>query len=307
MATVVSVRPLRPAAVLPALLVPVLVLAGCSSSAAPDPGGATASTAAIAQPPVLVAVTDPGAEPRAVLSHATPTGTTQLVQLSTTSQVRQTVGTDPQQDLATPDLTLPLTATAPQDGAVALTLGPPTASDPILTSALVPAEGSAAGLTVQRSGAVDELRLTPADGLEDSARAAVEQGLRQAVQLAPVLPADAVGVGAAWTATQVIDSLGLQLDQVTTTTLTAVRGSTLSLTVEITQTPQTSTWTLPDGGGTLNVEAYPVTGSGTLTVDTAQLLPTAGTITLGGDQVYSDPASGLRLQQTVRSSVTWTS
>jgi hypothetical protein len=306
---VVRVRPPRPAALLTALLVPVvLLLAGCSSSgAAPVSGSAPTSTAAIAQPPVVVAVTDPGAEPRVVLGRSTPTGTTQLVQLGTTSQVLQTVGPDPQQDLSTPDLTLPLTATVPADGAVALTLGTPTASDPILSGALAPAEGSTAGLTVRTSGAVDELRITPAAGLDDAARAAVEQGLRQAVQLAPVLPSDPVGTGAVWTTTQVIDSLGLQIDQVTTTTLTAVAGSTLTLTLAITQTPETATWTLPDGGGTLNVDAYPVTGSGTLTVDTAQPLPTAGTLRLGGDQVYSDPGSALRLRQSVRSTVTWTS
>jgi hypothetical protein len=307
---VVAVRPPRPAALLTALLVPaVLLLAGCgsSSSTPPAPGSAPTSTAAIAQPPVVVAVTDPGAEPREVLGRSTPTGTTQLVQLGTTSHVLQTVGTDPQQDLSTPDLTLPLTATVPAAGAVALTLGTPTASDPVLSGALSPAEGSTAGLTVRTSGAVDELRITPATGLDDSARAAVEQGLRQAVQLAPVLPPDPVGVGAVWTTTQVIDSLGLQIDQVTTTTLTAVSGSTLTLAQAITQTPETATWTLPGGGGTLNVDAYPVTGSGTLTVDTAQPLPTAGTLSLGGDQVYSDPSSALQLRQSVRSTVTWTS
>lgn len=304
----VRVRPLRPADLLTALLVPVVLgLAACSSSTAPDSGGAHASTAAIAQPPVVVVVTAAGAEPRAVLGRTAPTGATQLVQLGTTSLVRQTVGAQPQQDLSTPDLTLPLTATVPQQGTVALTLGPPTASDPILTKALASAGGSSAGLTVQGSGAVDELRITPAGGLDDSARAAVEQGLRQAVQLAPVLPADPVGVGAVWTATQVIDSLGLQIDQVVTMTLTAVQGSSLSLTVAITQTPETATWTLPGEGGTLNVDAYPVTGSGTLTVDTAQPLPTAGSLTLGGDQVYSDPSSALQLRQTVRSTVTWTS
>lgn len=308
-ATVGAVRSPRPAPLATALLVPaLLVLAGCSSSSTPAAGAAAARTAAIAQPPVVVAVARPGAQPRAVLSRTVGAGTTQRVQLATTSQVLQTVGSDPQQDLSTPGLTLPLTATVPQPGAVALTLGTPTAAaDPTLSTALRPAAGSSAGLSVQGSGAVQELRITPAGGLEDSARAAIEQALRQAVQLAPVLPADPVGVGAVWTTTQVIDSLSLQIDQVTTTTLTAERGSVLTLTQTITQTPETSTWTLPGERGTLDVVAYPVTGQGTLTVDTAQALPSAGSVSLGGDQVYRDPGSGLQLRQSVHSSVTWTS
>lgn len=299
-------RPLRRAVLPAAVLAGLLALAGCSSSSAPS-AGAPASTAAIAQPAVVVAVTNPGAEPRTVLRRTAGSGTTQLVQLTTTSQVLQIVGTNPQQDLSTPDLTLPLTATLGQDGAVALSLGAPTASAPILTSALAAAVGSGAGLTVQPSGSVDELRITPASKLDDSARAAIEQALRQAVQLAPVLPSDPVGVGAVWTATTVVDSLGLQIDQVTTTTLTAVQGSRLTLTQTFTQTPETSTWTLPNEGGTLNVDAYPVTGNGTLTVDTTTPLPIAGSATLGGGQVFSDPGSGLQLRQNVRSSVTWTS
>lgn len=300
-------RPLRRAVLPAAVLAGLLALAGCSSSSAPEDGRAPASTAAIALPAVVLAVTTPGAEPRTVLRRTAGSATTQLVALGTTSQVLQMVGTNPQQDLSTPDLTLPLTATLGQDGAVALSLGTPTASAPILTSALAAAVGSSAGLTVQPSGSVEELRITPAGGLDDSARAAIEQALRQAVQLAPVLPSEPVGVGAVWTTTVVVDSLGLQIDQVTTTTLTAVHGSTLTLTQTFTQTPETSTWTLPNEGGTLNVDAYPVTGTGTLTVDTTKPLPIAGSVTLGGGQVFSDPGSGLQLRQNVRSSVTWTS
>jgi len=287
----------------------VAVLAGCSSgpNIASPPSPTPVSTAVIAQLAVTVAVTSQGAQPLRQLALSPAADSGQVVMLSTTSSITQTVGSNPEQNLSTPQLRLPLTATAPGAGTVGLTLGEATSPDPVLTAALAKANGSGAQLLVQRSGAVQELRITPAAGVSDSARAAVEQALRQAVQFAPVLPDAPVGVGAVWTVTAVIDSLGLQISQVTTLTLTAVHANTLTLGVQLTQTPQTSTWTLPGQGGTLNVDAYPVAGSGTLTVDLTKPLPVGGAVELGGNQVYSDPASALQLKQTVTSTVAWQS
>lgn len=286
-----------------------LSLAACSSPA-PTTAAAPSSTpaaAAVDVPAVSVTVSEAGAEPRAVLALA-PGGEPQRVTLTTAAGIVQRIGGQEPVDLSSPEVSLPLTATTtagePTDR-VAVVLGTPTSPDAILADALVPEAGSTADLEVAPSAAVTALAITPAPDALDTARSAVEQALRQAVQLAVALPADPVGVGARWTVSQQLDSLGLPLRQDVTATLTARDGDRVTLALALAQTPLANLWTVPGGGGTFSVDSYPMQGTGEVTLDLGAPLPTAGELSLTGTQVYTRQADSLVLSQDVTNRVGW--
>ncbi|WP_229745916.1 hypothetical protein [Rhodococcoides trifolii] len=287
--------------------------AACSSdngADAPSTDAPTTNSAAIALPvsPVTIAILDPGSEPRAVVAR-TPAESDQQVTLFTSSTIAQQIGNSPSQDFSTPALTIPLTAaTDPARGttAVDLTLGAVTTPDGTLASNLGPTEGSGAGLTTDASGAVTALSIDPAPDSPDVARSAVEQALNQAVYSAVPFPAEPIGVGAQWTVTLEVQS-AIALRQVTTATLRSLTDGVATVDVSVTQTPDNPVWTLPDGQGTLNIDSFVMTGQGSLTSDLSRPLPTGGTITVGGDQVYRDPNSNTILRQNTQNTVTWTS
>ena len=291
--------------------------AGCTSSApttaseTSNPSSSTAA-AAIEVPPVSVTLTDPGQEPRSTLGLRLGTAAPQQVTLTTQASIVQQIGEQDSVDLSSPEISVPLTATTTADSTrpaaqVALAVGTPTSPDSILTDSLTKEAGSSAALTVIPNAAVTGLSITANDAALDTARSAVEQALRQAVQLAVALPADPVGVGARWTVSQQLDSLGLPLRQDIATTLTAVDGSRVALAVTLSQTPLANTWSVPGGGGQLSVDSYPMQGTGTVTVDLAAPLPVAGSLTLAGKQVYTSRGDGTVLSQDVTNRVGWSS
>ncbi|MGU3434124.1 hypothetical protein ACNHUS_14020 [Actinomycetes bacterium M1A6_2h] len=291
----------------------VALTAACGSGDGSDPPSTAASTtssAAIALPvaPVTTAVLNPGAEPRAVVTMS-PTEADQQVTLSTSSTIAQQIGNSPSQDFSTPALTIPLTAKAgTTTGAtvVDLTLGAVTTADGTLASNLGPTEGSGATLTTGATGAVTALSIDPSPDSPDVARSAVEQALNQAVYSAVPFPADPIGVGAQWTVTLEVQS-AITLRQVTTATLRSLTDGVATVDVSVIQTPDNPVWTLPDGQGTLNIDSFVMTGQGSVTMDLSRPLPTGGSVSIGGDQVYRDPNSNTILRQNTQNTVAWTS
>ncbi|WP_416061243.1 hypothetical protein [Rhodococcus indonesiensis] len=291
------------------------LLAGCGNSA---DGAAPASTATSTEVTVPVAavtavVLDPGAEPRSRIRLTPPAGTSQQVALTTSSQVFQSIGDQPEQDFSTPELTLPLTATVGEavsdtspSSLVDLRIDDATSPDAALAAALGPAEGSEAGLTMAPSGAVSALRLDPTPDSADIARSAIEQAFYQAVYRMVSFPEEEIGVGAVWEIHQQVMS-GMALDQVATARLLERDGDRLTVQLRITQTPRESTWALPNGSGQLNIDRYEMTGEGTMTIDLGRPLPIAGDLTVGGKQAYSDPAGTTRLAQSLVDRVRWQS
>ncbi|SNT22023.1 hypothetical protein [Rhodococcoides kyotonense] len=281
-------------------------MAACSSS----DGDTTTDTSSTDVPtsvslpvtPVTTTLVEPGAEPRSPLTPAYDGE--QSVQLTTDSKVTQQIDDQAVQDFSTPELTLPLTAT-PDGDQVALTIGKPTSADQRLTDALAPSEGSSAGLTVTDTGAVTALGITPSEQAQDSARAAIEQALNQAVYRSVSYPDGDVGVGAVWTVEQQVIS-GVTLNQVTTATLRARDGNRLTVDLRIDQTPESTTLELPDDAGSLAIDSYVMSGSGTVELDLTKPLPVAGDVSVGGTQRYSDPEGTTVLGQNITDSLRWT-
>ncbi len=254
--------------------------------------------------PVTTTLLDPGAEPRSTVTSVRSGD--QTVQLSTRSAVTQQIDDQAVQDFSTPELTLPLTATdMDSSDTVNLRVGKATSADQRLTDALAPAEGSAASLTMTDTGAITALTITPSDETQDSARAAIEQALNQAVYRSVSYPDAEIGVGAVWTVEQQVIS-GVTLNQVTTATLRSRDGDRLTIDLRIDQTPESTTLELPDDAGALAIDSYTMTGTGTLEVDAGTPLPLSGEVTVGGKQQYSDPEGSTVLRQDISDTVRWT-
>ncbi|MCZ4519287.1 hypothetical protein O4220_12245 [Rhodococcus ruber] len=295
----------------------VALVAGCSSTDTEPAAEQTASTneVTIAVTPTTTTVVDPGAEPRRVLAFDTADTDSQNIDLTTTSTVQQQIDVGAAQDFSSPELTVPLSASTadavPEDDAstgatrsIDLTIGAATSPDEGLTDALSASEGSTARLAATESGAITALHITPADAALDTARAAIERSFNAAVYRSVAFPDAEVGVGAVWTIDQQVLS-GITLNQRTTVTLRALDGDRATVDIAITQTPESPVWNLPGNSGTLNIASYTYTGAGTLDIDLTQPLPVGGTITAGGDQMYTDPDSTTVLRQTVGDSITW--
>ncbi|WP_308115154.1 MULTISPECIES: hypothetical protein [unclassified Rhodococcus (in: high G+C Gram-positive bacteria)] len=301
-----SETPMRRLRALAALVAAAAVMTACSSSddSASADTEATSTPTSVSLPvtPVTTTLVDPGAEPRSPLTPAYDGE--QSVQLVTSSTVTQQIDDQAVQDFSTPELTLPLTA-SPDGDQVALSIGKATSADQRLTDALAASEGSAAGLTVTDTGAVTALSITPSEQAQDSARAAIEQALNQAVYRSVSFPEGDVGVGAVWTTSQQVIS-GVTLNQVTRATLRARDGDRLTIDLQIDQTPASTTLDLPDEAGSLNIDSYVMSGSGTVELDLTKPLPVSGDVSVGGMQQYSDPEGTTVLGQNITDSLRWT-
>ncbi|AYF79174.1 hypothetical protein D7D52_19130 [Nocardia yunnanensis] len=252
---------------------------------------------------VTTTIVDPGAEPRGSLRRTLEPGTTQQVTLSTDHHVEQQINSQALRDISPPAMTIPLTAQAGNDG-VELTLGNVTSSDPNLAKALLPADGSHVGFDVSELGAITALKLAPKPSTPDTARAALEQAFYQAVYQSIAFPAEPVGVGSVWTVRQQVSG-SVPLEQVTTCTLTARDGNQLSIELNVTQTPKSTVWHLPNEAGQLEIVDYLMHGTGTIAVDLGLPLPVSGSVQVGGNQTYRDPNSAVTLRQTLRTEVQW--
>jgi hypothetical protein len=282
--------------------------AGCSNRAEAT-GDADVEPSALGKEvtvPISVAqttVVSPGTEPRAELRPAYTIGTDQQVTLRTDHHIVQQINAQAERDFSPPAVTIPLTARTSRDG-VDLTLGSATSSDPALARQLQSVDGSHAGLEVSRLGAITALRLAPKPATPDAARAALEQAFYQAVYQSIAFPTEPVGVGAVWTVHQQV-STTIALDQVTTATLTRRDGNLLTIRLEVTQTPQTTVWDLPNNAGSLDIIDYLMHGAGIITVDLGLPLPVSGSVIVGGRQSYQDPHSAVVLRQNISTQIQW--
>ncbi len=298
-------KPLRSGA----LVATIAALAiGCGDPASsPAVDGASSPAArkefTLPLPAAVAMVTDPGGEPRDIVGLRVAPGQQQQVLLRTTTQVRQQIDAQPDQDFSSPALTIPLTA-LPDANGVKLTLGKIVAADAGLTTRLASSEGSTAGLATNPHGGVTALRISPDPDADDEARKAIEQALYQAVYQAITFPDKPIGLGAVWTIRQQVDG-SVELDQVTTARLAARTGNRLTVTVHIEQQPRSAVWSLPNNAGVLNIDSYVMRGSGTVTVDLGMPLPVSGNIVVAGEQSYSDPGGASRLKQFTRNQVQW--
>jgi hypothetical protein len=107
-----------------------------------------------------------------------------------------------------------------------------------------------------------------------------------------------------WTVRQQV-AAGVPLVQVTTATLTRREDNLLTIKLDVTQTPESKVWTLPNNIGALDVIDYAMHGTGTITVDLDLPLPVSGSITVGGTQTFRDPHTAVLVSQKMSTQVEW--
>lgn len=297
----------RPARIVATLAATLLLVVGCGSGDGSDAGNESASgnaadpvalgdTVTLPVPPTELTVLDAGAEPRTTLGGPLPDDATSRVPAFSSVDVYQTIDDEPEQNFSSPAVTFDLSATAADDHTIDMRIHNPSSPEPGLADMIGAAEGAEVSVTVDDRRAISELRITPTADSSDTVRATVEQAIYQIVYRTVAVPDEPVGVGARWQFTQSIDGT-LILSQTTTATVREIDGSTAVIDLVIEQRPTSDIWTLPQDAGTLHIDTYTTSGTGSVTLDTRQPLPTAGHISLQGEQVFSDPNSTTRLQQ----------
>lgn len=201
----------------------------------------------------------------------------------------------------TPDtrLELPLTTTVTDDGnnrVISTTVGKPHGSNAGLNEDIATAEGFKAEWTSSPSGALSSLKLGAPEESTDTARAGVEAGLTQLMELPIVFPDAPIGINAQWTATTNLNDEAA-MSQKVTYTLTDRSGNTVDLKVEITQSPATNELDTGTDAPLKVIDSSTEMLSGTITVDLTKPLPVAGLVDYVTSVTYGDGSSDLRITQ----------
>ncbi|MCW2812668.1 MAG: hypothetical protein JWN84_123 [Nocardioides sp.] len=221
---------------MPALLTVLAATAGCSGDGDGDDATLPAATSTPTAPGdrPLVEVLDAGSDERRVLSLTPDEATT-----SATASIAQQVVRDEAPAAALPPITFPFETTTEvaDDGVVTATR---TYAEPTVDPAQATAADERDLLPVLRelAGATSTLVVRP-DGTTVEASSGsdtLEQIDAQLRDLVPVLPTEAVGPGARWTATSVAEVDAAVVDQVATYTLTSLEGDAYVVEVSIEQT-----------------------------------------------------------------------
>lgn len=285
-----SSRLLTTPVVISAATVVAIGLAGCGSDdelPPPEPSGcATDSTAGSSSaallpvPPAKVTVQTNGAEPRSVPAAGFDRGTAQSTKLVTTSTFASATGQDAESGATTVDLPMTVRVNCTDATDVDLRIGDATSPDTALDQALEAQNGSRAGMSIGPGIAPISLRILPTEKADDSARQAVEEALVATLQRSVTLPTEPIGVGARWQAVRTVNA-GATVRQTITATLTAREGERLTIDYSIDESPTDSAFRLPDGG-VLTIDAYSMTGAGSVVIDLARGVPISGQLKISG-------------------------
>jgi hypothetical protein len=270
----------------------LLVLAGCGddsdggsaaestaptaeSSAEPEPSDE--ATAEATEEPVAeascstddapqVTVTDPGAEPHAVMELSPTAGQSVELDMRILTESAQTLDgvAQPAQQIPPMIFGLAVTIDEVTDGEISMTVVYDRAEfesdDPQLQAAMESMVGLTSTVTTDRSGVFIDGGIDTT-GVDPALAAAIGQMGAQLEQLAVPLPTDPVGVGATWDVATAIDSNGVVFCNTTTYRLAEFDGDAYTFETEVTQLAEPTT--LEQGTATIEVIEGTGTGSGT--------------------------------------------
>lgn len=298
-------RGLLASAVAASLLIGVAACGG-DESGTPADGPATSADAQALEPEVSV---DPGPAPevelldagsgdKRVLAYA-PSREPAQVEVTMSSTHRTEVPGTPARSDETPAQTLTLEGRSEPDvdGAqrAAVTVREFTSVDELRAAQFATAPGFTIVWTRAADGSVRELGLAAPGGATDAARAGVEITANAVADATVVFPSEAIGEGARWTVTRLIDD-AVAPSRVVTYELVGLDGDVATVKTSTTAPDPADTLAAPAPDGTtevtLDVETYEVSGSGELTIDLRAALPVDGTTESSTRAVYTDPETG---------------
>ncbi|WP_175973235.1 DUF6263 family protein [Corynebacterium sp. Marseille-Q2823] len=181
-----------------------------------------------------------------------------------------------------------------------VTVGKPEADGADVSSA----EGFQFGWRGTDTGQMNSLRLAAPQAATDQARSTVERAITSLTSLPIVFPDEEIGLGATWVVESRVTGESTLL-QTTTYTLDKLDGDIAELSVKIEQRPSLGALSF-DGadapeelrGKELKVTDHTSTSEGSVTVDLAKPLPTAGDVSVTTAISYGAEGSDLRVVQT---------
>lgn len=294
-------------------MVLILGLAACGSdddnTPPPTPTGCATDTTAgdtkaalLPVPPAKVTLLTAGAEPGAVALSAFDRASAQSAKLVTTSTFASPDGEGATQSATTVDLPMTARVNCTDATDIDLQIGTAGSPDTALNEALKAQNGSRAGMSIGPGVAPISLRILPGEDADDNARQAVEESLVSTFQRSVTLPTEPIGVGATWDAVRTVNA-GANVRQTINATLTAREGDQLTIDFTIDESPINSVFRLPDGG-TLTIDSYSMTGSGSVVVDLTRGVPVAGQMKISGGRTLVG-GDGTQFQQLLGFESNW--
>ncbi len=198
----------------------------------------------------VVILREPGSEPRQVLAITAPKGHSEAVRMSMGMTMTMSMGAMGSHTTSMPpilsDMRLEVIEELPDDRLVLLaettsvSLGESSEPlDPMLLAQLEGSLGSLVGMKVQstmdRQGRKAEHEVRLPDGLDPAMRQQYDSMSNTFSQLTMPLPLEAVGPGARWDTSVLLDNQGMKLLQTSHTELVSIEGDTLTLNTSIEQ------------------------------------------------------------------------
>ncbi|MBB3115065.1 hypothetical protein [Corynebacterium bovis] len=299
------------------LMAPLLVasLGFATLTACSDDGDAAPAGVEVPVDPVSVTLVDRGQEPVAPLVWFSDPGEQQVTFRATQGLGQRVEGapgpaqagdTVPQKDVT---MELPLTATASTDGetrTTTVTAGTPTGDNAARNDDIATASGFRVTTRTQQNGRTTSRTLASPEGATDSARASVEESLRQMADVPLVFPDEGVGPGARWKVSSHIGG-DTPMNQDVSYTLISRDGPHVALAVDVDRRPTQTT--LPGSadrvGEDLRVVDVQHTSTGQLELDLTKALPVSGTVDAGTTVTYGTGSSPVRVVQTTTTRSEW--
>ena len=223
-------------------------------------------------------------------------------------ELHQVLDGSPGTDVNTPPIRIPIDASVDAvstkgDASVSTSYGDPTVVDDgsldaesraSLESTLTTLDGVTTTATVTPRNAWRDPQVSGTEQLDTTTAQLTEQLGSQLGYFTVVFPQEAVGVGGRWRTTTSLTVAGIDVAQTYDYTLRARQANAVTIDVEYVQTAPRQRVSLPGVPKTARVDLtrYRVTGSGTVTIDLASVLPTDGTIHASGQQVFRVRSSG---------------
>lgn len=241
-----------------------------------------------------IEILNEGAAPRSPLRLTPAVGRTQRCSMTVESSMSMAAGGKRSPKMEMPTITVAMEATASNvdpNGDITFDFSFPDASGTgpgggAVGAALDGLIGLAGYGVMTDRGVSKEIGFLDT-GLDASAQVMADSMKRSLTHISIPFPEEAVGVGARWKVTMGLDMDGIQLVQTATYTLDSRTDSVITLSVELTQTApaQDLSSGVPNlpSNASAKLNSLEFTGSGTLTMDLAQLLPTRGSVSVSGD------------------------
>jgi hypothetical protein len=148
--------------------------------------------------------------------------------------------------------------------------------------------------SVENTGLHSDLIITPSKTIPPALEVFLREAHQGMVDLSPVFPQEAVGIGARWTYTVPTMIAGLSISQAVTATLISHKGNQVALRTEIHALPLAKETVIKGLPATATVEELKlhVSGAGLSIVDLQHVFPTEAQAQLTGDLLIriSDPS-----------------